>query len=530
MSESANISRCTLYTAVAMLAIVAAGFAFRIPSLDLRPMHTDEAVHVAKAEILLEEGKYTYDPVEYHGPTIYYCAIPFVWLRGAHGIADTTEWTFRIVPVIFGTILIALAWFLRDAVGNRAVLIAAALTAFSPAMTFYSRYYIQEMLLVVFTFGTMAFLWRYVQSGHFGWALLSGACAGLMHATKETCIIAFAAMAGAFVGIFLWARWRDGYHVKFSRVFHKHDIAAAAVVALCVSAPLLSGFFTNPRGQIDAWLTYFNYLHRAGGEGIHEHPWYFYLKMLLYTKDSPGPWWSESLIMGLALVGGVTALARTHGPQPEPEAVRKMAVGRFFVFYTLLSIAAYSFIPYKTPWCALSFLHGMIVLAGIGASALIAFPKKWPVRAALWLLLALGIVQLGQQAYRANFVYCADNRNPYVYGHTSTDILRLAQRVEDIAHVAPEGHNMLIRVITPDAWPLPWYFRKFPRKGFWNTPPDDVDAAVVVTSSELEPEVQARLKDKYQIEYYGLRPEVLITVFIRQDLWDAFIQTRSANK
>ena len=31
------------------------------------------------------------------------------------------------------------------------------------------------------------------------------------------------------------------------------------------------------------------------------------------------------------------------------------------------------------------------------------------------------------------------------------------------------------------------------------------------------------MKDDYQVEYYGLRHEVLMTVFIHQDLWQAFI-------
>jgi len=34
------------------------------------------------------------------------------------------------------------------------------------------------------------------------------------------------------------------------------------------------------------------------------------------------------------------------------------------------------------------------------------------------------------------------------------------------------------------------------------------------------------LRDAYQKEYFGLRPEVLLTTYIRSDWWDAFIRER----
>jgi predicted membrane-bound mannosyltransferase len=51
-----------------MLVIVAGAFLLRVFALDARPMHCDEAVHAYKAGILLETGRYEYNPREYHGP------------------------------------------------------------------------------------------------------------------------------------------------------------------------------------------------------------------------------------------------------------------------------------------------------------------------------------------------------------------------------------------------------------------------------------------------------------------------------
>ena len=61
-------------------------------------------------------------------------------------------------------------------------------------------------------------------------------------------------------------------------------------------------------------------------------------------------------------------------------------------------------------------------------------------------------------------------RNPYVYAHTSSDVLNLAAKMEQLARLSPEGHAMVIHVVTPENyWPLPWYLRSFNRDhvGYW---------------------------------------------------------------
>ena len=122
-------------------------------------MHHDEANQAARFGILLEHGTYTYDADDHHGPTLYYLTLPIAWVSGATNFAETSETTYRILPVIFGMLLILCTPLLRNGIGCIAVLAAALLTAISPAMTYYSRFYIQEILLVFFTFFTIAAGW-----------------------------------------------------------------------------------------------------------------------------------------------------------------------------------------------------------------------------------------------------------------------------------------------------------------------------------------------------------------------------------
>ena len=92
--------------ALGLLVIVLAALALRMPRLDLRPMHNDEAVNAIKFRDLWEKGHYVYDPHEYHGPTLHYATLASARLYPSHDYDQFTEATFRVVgygmsPFIF---------------------------------------------------------------------------------------------------------------------------------------------------------------------------------------------------------------------------------------------------------------------------------------------------------------------------------------------------------------------------------------------------------------------------------------------
>ena len=49
--------------------------------------------------------------------------------------------------------------------------------------------------------------------------------------------------------------------------------------------------------------------------------------------------------------------------------------------------------------------------------------------------------------------------------------------------------------------------------------------SVVLVTGEVQEAVDAALTVPYQQMFRGLRPGVLISVYVRQDLWDAFLAT-----
>lgn len=509
--------------AAGLLLITALALWLRWPELDVRPMHGDEAVHAAKLGELWQTGVYRYDPNEFHGPTLYYATLPVLRAARVRGYAEATERHYRTTTVIFGAAMVPLLFLLADGLGVWAALWAALFLAASPAFVFYSRYYIQETLLVCFTLGMLGAGWRYARSQRLGWAVAAGAFAGLMVATKETAVATFAAAAvGLAVCGALGRRAVGGKSAGSGTRATVGHAAAAVGAAVVVACLFLSGFLTHPAGPLDYIRSYTPWLRRAGGTDLHQHGWHYYLSLLLYTHRGQGPVWTEALIVGLAVVGGVAAwVPRGAGGSP--------GLPRFLSLYTLALTAIYSAIPYKTPWCVLSFLQGMILLAGVGAATLVRWAPGRLLRALTCLALAAGVVHLGWQGFQLSTAYATDGRNPYVYAQTVPDVLDLADRVEGLARVSPQKEATVVQVIAADEyyWPIPWYLRRLTHVGYWTGLPETLAAPIIVASDRYEKELARRLGSAYRMSgYYGLRPEVFFQVWVRQDLWDAFLRTR----
>ena len=523
-------SRLNLTGFVLGIALVA--LALRLPRLDQRPMHGDEANQAVRTGILLDSGTYHYDPTDHHGPVLYFAAMPFCRAT-ARTFAQTTEWNYRLVPVTFSLLTLFLMAGLgvkRDGgiFSNQGGLVTSLLlTAVSPAMVYYSRFFIQETLFVTFLTGMLVCAVRYARSRAGGAAVSSSAAwyaagfgifAGLAVATKETVVLSFAAAAVAAVVA-------CGFR-RLCKVWKTSHALIALGAAGAIAVLLFSSFLTYPKGVHDALFSTFSaYFTRATAVPEHQHPWNFYLNILFWFKYGKGPVWSEAALLLPALVAFVAAFGRRGGTPAEPTAQTRWV--RFLAVYTLVLTSLYSAIPYKTPWCALSFLHGYILLAGVGVGVvwerLVGLPKT--VRAvggAVFVVLIGGLViRHVCQVWRACFELPADPRNPYVYAHTGADAMNLVAEVEKSAQKC-EGFDTLIAIAvpTPDTWPLPWYLRRYRQVGYWTRIadiPESVHPAVVIASAEQGDVADQRFGLGKRASFFGIRPGVLLTLFVPVD-------------
>src|SRR6184192_1354649 len=131
-----------------LLLAIGLAIALRCPRLDERPMHNDEAVNAIKFGQLWERGSYKYDPNEHHGPALPFATLAVARLTSTPDFIHLSEIKLRLITVAFGLGLLFLVPLVADGLGRKAAIWAAIFMAVSPAMVFYSRYYIHEMLLV----------------------------------------------------------------------------------------------------------------------------------------------------------------------------------------------------------------------------------------------------------------------------------------------------------------------------------------------------------------------------------------------
>ena len=298
--------------------------------------------------------------------------------------------------------------------------------------------------------------------------------------------------------------------------------AIAVVVMVVVSVVLFSSFFTHWAGVLDAVRTYLPMVKRASGHSPHIHPWYFYVERLAWFHVGKGPVFTELLILVLALIGaGAAFLGRGLGDT-------QVRLARMLALYTLFLAVVYSAISYKTPWCFLGFWHGAILLAGIGTMVLLQLATLRWIRAGMAILLAAGAVHLGIGAWRSTHEYAASRLNPYVYGHTSTDILKLVEKVEGLAQVHPQRHDMLLKVMADhgDYWPLPWYLRRFKNVGWYDRVPDDPKAPVMICAASFEANFDAREPRTHLMAgMFQLRPKQVFELYAQTELWKAYLPT-----
>ena len=432
-----------------VVALLLAAAALRLPQLDTRPMHADEAIQADR----LVSGP-AYDPRDYHGPML-----RRLTLIPASRVSETT---LRLVTAIAGIFLALSPLLFARWIGIGAAVTAAMMCAVSPALVYYSRFYIPEMLLALLT---ALFLFAAMRGSWF----FAGLAAALMLATKETAVLAVAAVAAAYA-----ASYRP------QRVFWRG-------VGLFLTAPLVLAPPWKWGVLAQAAEAYFE---RARG-GMHAHPWFMYGSWMSIT-DAP------------LILAGLAALCVARKPEL-----------RFLSWYAMILLAIYSAIPYKTPWCAVSPLYG---LALAGGTALQGIHIRWRV------LLA---VCLAAVAWLSATRYCTDPRNPWVYAQTGPDIYTLRDRIAEFPF------NTAIDVYCGENWwPLPWYVRQHPNVHWWRqVPAAGAAAPIVLVSPALEPGLIRKLYEgppPGERELYmnlfenriDLRPGVEVRGYVAKSLWD----------
>ncbi len=577
---------CFLITAVAVF--------LRFAYLTIKPLHHDEGVNGWFLTNLFRDGRYAYDPANYHGPTLYYISLAFAKVFGLE------TFSIRASVAIWGVLLVILTFFLRRQIGRIGSLFAALFLALSPGMVYISRYFIHEMffvflslaivvaivffiekrragilaiasasliLLVCFVPSTLTLasalggenetkVWMF-RAGFFilqamlvgfvirmllSWEkgrpiyfLLASACAALMFATKETAFITLGTMLIACVCVRIWRKmfkvaesapdaavgdndetpeyiqteeltsiadehltWRNFREALGSGSDLLLIVSSAIVIFIFITVLFFSSFFTyadGVKGAIEAYSLWT----KTGSKDHTQNGTWAYLKWGMEI---------EAPIILLSALGLLIAFVKARH--------------RFAMFATLWAFglfAAYSIIPYKTPWLAISFLLPMCIAAGYAINEMLA-ARNVSVKLTGGLLALIAATILAYQTYDLNFVHYDDEAQAYVYAHTNREFLALMNEVKYYAEKSGRGRDAKIEVVSPDYWPMVWYLRNYTQANFHGHIVDTTDAEMVIAKkNDQDADVIKKYSANYEyVSSYALRPGVDLVLLVRKDL------------
>src|SRR6478672_1273946 len=476
----------------------------RLIFLTQKPLHHDEGVNGLFLVNLFRTGYYHYDPSNYHGPSLYYLAvIPTAINNVFHWGHGLSTFAIRFVTAAFGVGVVWLMLCLRRFLGSPAAFAAAAFATVSPGFVFFSRYFIHEILFVFFSLGVIvAWLW-YRDTRKSRYLMLGSASAAMLFATKETWIITLAVWIIAIPCTMIFLRLRNRAD-EIPPLLPEHDLrkdartrkklylqAAALFVAIAIL--LYSSFFTNPRGILDSVLT-FTYWTKTGRTGIYNREWTTYLSWM---------WQEEAPVLVLGLLGTIVALGRARS-----------YLTVFCAFWSIGIFTAYSLVPYKTPWLALSIILPLIIMAG----DLVGQTYQPGTRAFTVILAGSAICFSLYQAIDVSFVNYDNDSYAYIYAHTKRDFLGLVDEIDAIAAANPAKKDIGITVVSPEHWPLPWYLREYKNVGYWGRIVPTSEPIVIALQPQV-PEVERQLGKEYR-EYstHDLRPGNTLVMFVRKDV------------
>lgn len=418
--------------------------------------------------------------------------------------------SLRLVPALTGSLLILLPLLWRRRYGDLTALLAAVLLATSPLLVYYSRMFIHESLLVLFGMAALTCAALFPKWG------LPGLMLGLMFAAKESFVISVLAWAVA-AGMLILENRRaiDWMNVKVLIARWWRSCLLSLLTALFTVLVFYTHGFSHMEGAVDAVKTFLVYETVSGHD---KAPWY-YLQLLFVPQKAAGIWWYGTPVALLALIAYCRSFAAGF------DLRQKVAI-RFLAYAALGHFMIYSAFAYKTPWLAcLPWAH-VCTLAGFALGGL-AWRNRG-LQAGVWALVAIsGFTQL-RQARLASIRCASDDRNPMAYVPTQSDVELMAQWLEALHQMVPGQENEQVAVVGGGYWPLPWYLKSFDRVGYWPELPSGIESyPLVLAMPDAAESVTAATLGTHERKPRGLRANVPIMLFVRKDLYQAWMDAES---
>jgi len=460
--------------------------------------------------------EYTYDPIEYHGPTLYYFSLIGSWISGVNKYEELDENIIRGIPVFFSLILFLALFSLRNILDKSTLIIGSLFLTISPYINFYSRFFIHEILFATFTILLLVSLYHFYLKRKNSSIIWAGIFAGLIFATKETSLIVFLSI---FISI---------VSTKYFRVFTLKSLLLMIFVFVVVSIIFYSSFFANIKGIVDSVLTYKYYFLKSSMNTEHVQPWNYYIILLGYNSFD-GRIISELAIIVLSFIGIIYSFKQR-------ENKREQLLFRLVSIFTISYFIIFSSLAYKTPWNILTGWIGVILLSGYGFTNVYYSFKNYYVKIIVIIIVTAFSLNLGYQTYITSYVDFDNQNNPYTYSQPTDQIYELTNKVDKLINFKKD---ILINVIAEDNqyWPLPWYLRRATNISWNDSPKSDIHKFEIIIAEPKYVEQITNLLYKIpkpgEMDLYvpllekdsQIRPGKYFSSYIKSDLFEEYLST-----
>jgi uncharacterized protein (TIGR03663 family) len=482
-------------------AILILAAVLRMWALDIKPAHFDEGVNGLFVDDMTKHGYYHYDPTNFHGPLHFYILFAAQTLLGRH------IWVLRLPLALAGIGCVGLAMFgFRRFFEKGTCRLAALALAVSPGFVFYARYAIHETWLAFFlmllTLG-IGRLW--LDGERRSWWTIGIGLAGAV-LIKETWIIHVVAMLLAAVTLRAVEWITPSSSLPWAQPRWTFD-DAARVAAVCGGMVLFiySGFLLDPPGLRGFAQAFINWTRTGLGDSGHDKPWYYWWQLLSQYE------WP-------ALLGLVAS-----------PFILLPGTNRFLRWVAIFgggTLAAYSIIAYKTPWCLIAWAWPFYFVFG----AAVVWMARHVDRGVFGGITALVLLLSFSKARSLSFVNYADETEPYVYVQTTNDIRLLLDPLRWQVERDPESLFHPGHILMTELFPLKWLLGDRPKVTFGGPEDklDTMDADWLLVDKAGTDRVEDQLKDLYfrtKVRVRGMSPDESV-LYLRASIFAPYFPSR----
>ncbi len=468
--------------------------------LDWRAVHHDESLHAIYSWYLAVGRGYQHDPMM-HGPFLFHTTAL------AYKLFGDSNFTMRIIPALFGTVLVGLPYFLRNQIGKIGSLVAAVLLMISPSLLYFGRFIRNDIYMVTWALLMVIFMWYYIEKGKNVFLYAFAAVLSLSFTTKETSFF-IAGIFGSFLLIITAREWVNVIRNRFNFTQLSRP-AELLLVLVTLVLPQCGAALSLIQNQLGITLAASPYgipsgiglgvaigtlailLIIAAVLGLHwkKRVWiicaviFYVIYICLFTtfftnylglgsgfwtslsywiiqhgvKRGGQPWYMYLLLISnyeflpaiFGIAGGIFFLRRKNN-----------ILAKFFIYWSITSLIIYSWSGEKMPWLMIHITLPLILLSAIFINYILEHRQR-----ALKIIVTVPFIILlvftGRVTVQTNYDYSATKVEMLVYSQGAQEIELVMAEIDRLASQSPEDKGISIVIDNDLSWPWVWYLRDY---------------------------------------------------------------------